>query len=644
MAEAVDRLLLVPDDERAVRRQEVDELELERVRVLELVDHDAREAVRVGGAQRRVVAQQIAGVELEVVEVQPGPRGLRVGEGGRVRGQQLPEPRRHPGRALVAARPSRAARPRRGTRCTPGPQSASILYVGNVRPASTASCAAATRAPGLAAASSACAAGIARRDGLRAPRRPARPAGSTAGPGPSRRRCAARRGPRRSPPPGGRPRTRPRRPPPRRRRRRSRSRSAPPRRRAQLARDRLVEHHERGSSPAATAWPRRTPRAEAVDRPDPGALGLARRLALAERQEARPHARAQLAGRLLGEGDRQDPPRRRPSSSTDRTKRSDEHRRLAAAGARREQQRALAPRDRPCLLLGERRPTALMPSPRGRSSGTSSRRRRRRSPGAAAGGPRAARDTASSTCATTPSTSSSIASASRRSRPHDVEAGIRVLQQRAARRAGRARRAAGTAPPTGCSSSSSRTAMRYSATCHLRSSTQCAPSVVRAALVVVDERLAAAGPDVDAVDPPRDRHVGRQAQRAEFVLRAAEGDLEAGRHVRAARVRGVLHVAQQIDLAAGGRARARGGGRSTARMRPASRSSASSTASRASGRRSGLQTGCRSHGRGGAARAPAPRGRLRRAAASRRRARARQAAACAPRATSPGSRRRPRCR
>ena len=71
MAEAVDRLLLVADDERVVRRPAVEELELERVRVLELVDHDAREAVRVRRAQRGVLAQQVAGVQLEVVEVQP---------------------------------------------------------------------------------------------------------------------------------------------------------------------------------------------------------------------------------------------------------------------------------------------------------------------------------------------------------------------------------------------------------------------------------------------------------------------------------------------------------------------------------------------------------------------------------------------
>ena len=41
-------------------------------------------------------------MELEVVEVQAGPAGLRVGEGGRVGGQQLAELRGHAGGPLVA--------------------------------------------------------------------------------------------------------------------------------------------------------------------------------------------------------------------------------------------------------------------------------------------------------------------------------------------------------------------------------------------------------------------------------------------------------------------------------------------------------------------------------------------------------------
>ena len=266
---------------------------------------------------------------------------------------------RSPSRAATpAARSSRSAVASRSTASRyavqPGPQSASILYVGKVRPASTASCAVATRAPGLAAASSACAAGIARRDRLarlgdRRDRRDRRQ-------GRDRRAGAAQRVVdladrllQAVDPVGGRDVDRrvaavvdPGRV------------GAPPRRRAQLARDGVVEHHERGIQAGGHGVAAQDPRAEAVDRPDPGALGLPRRLALAERQEAGPHARAQLAGRLLGEGDGQDLPgaqavvQHRPHEALH------EHRRLAAAGARREQQRALAPRDRTSLLLGER--------------------------------------------------------------------------------------------------------------------------------------------------------------------------------------------------------------------------------------------------------------------------------------------------
>ena len=53
VAEAVDRLQLVADRERVVARQELEQLELQRVRVLELVDHDALEALAVAGGDAR---------------------------------------------------------------------------------------------------------------------------------------------------------------------------------------------------------------------------------------------------------------------------------------------------------------------------------------------------------------------------------------------------------------------------------------------------------------------------------------------------------------------------------------------------------------------------------------------------------------
>ena len=70
--EAVDRLELVPDEEPlgVGPGQQIDELALEPVRVLELVDHDRAEAQPLALAQRLVGTEQVAGVELEVLEVE----------------------------------------------------------------------------------------------------------------------------------------------------------------------------------------------------------------------------------------------------------------------------------------------------------------------------------------------------------------------------------------------------------------------------------------------------------------------------------------------------------------------------------------------------------------------------------------------
>jgi hypothetical protein len=74
MAEAVDRLELVPDVEHlrvgAIADDEVDDLALEAIRVLELVDHDDAKALLLGRADRGVVAQQTTGGELQVLEVE----------------------------------------------------------------------------------------------------------------------------------------------------------------------------------------------------------------------------------------------------------------------------------------------------------------------------------------------------------------------------------------------------------------------------------------------------------------------------------------------------------------------------------------------------------------------------------------------
>ena len=72
VAEAVDGLELVADIEHlgATAGEKVDELALEAVRVLELVHHDRAEAERLAIADVRVVAQQVACVQLEILEVE----------------------------------------------------------------------------------------------------------------------------------------------------------------------------------------------------------------------------------------------------------------------------------------------------------------------------------------------------------------------------------------------------------------------------------------------------------------------------------------------------------------------------------------------------------------------------------------------
>src|SRR5207253_496815 len=64
---------------------------------------------------------------------------------------------------------------------------------------------------------------------------------------------------------------------------------------------RLVEHAVLRVDPGRQ-WVRpQEPRAEAVDRANPGAFGLARVLALAQLEEARANALLELGRRLLGE-------------------------------------------------------------------------------------------------------------------------------------------------------------------------------------------------------------------------------------------------------------------------------------------------------------------------------------------------------
>ncbi len=108
VAEPVDRLKLVADEEdvpfaRAVGEQ-VDEIALEAVRVLELVDHDRLEAQRLPVAKLLVIPEEVAGHELEILEVE----GRLTALGGRVRAgeavEQLLEEIPVPHRELVERR------------------------------------------------------------------------------------------------------------------------------------------------------------------------------------------------------------------------------------------------------------------------------------------------------------------------------------------------------------------------------------------------------------------------------------------------------------------------------------------------------------------------------------------------------------
>ena len=103
MAEAVDRLGLVADGEQVPALERLEHVELEPVRVLELVDHDQRETLRPARAQRVVAGEQVAHSQLEVIEVDAGAAGLGLGVGGAEAAEQLVDQREHRARVMVGA-------------------------------------------------------------------------------------------------------------------------------------------------------------------------------------------------------------------------------------------------------------------------------------------------------------------------------------------------------------------------------------------------------------------------------------------------------------------------------------------------------------------------------------------------------------
>ena len=115
MTEPVDRLELVADEEQLLRRpgaQQVDQVCLEAVRVLELVDHDRAEAELLQLPDRFVALEEVARLELEVLEVERRLSILGRGVRDPETGEQLLEQRtiacwRAPRARAIARPPSR---------------------------------------------------------------------------------------------------------------------------------------------------------------------------------------------------------------------------------------------------------------------------------------------------------------------------------------------------------------------------------------------------------------------------------------------------------------------------------------------------------------------------------------------------------
>ena len=311
VAKAVDRLLLVSHDEQVVAVQRTEQRELALVGVLELVDHDAVEALGVGAPQRRLGVEQVAREELEVVEVQRRALALerrhrhrRSGPAAR-RAARPPPPPRGRGRRRRRPRAPRGSpcRPRSSSALAPAPKRSSPSAAAGGTPGcarsssrqrSTLSRALPTSLPAPAIASSRAAPAAARSSSTRSACGSG--PGATAGSDGPRLAGAAQRVVRRRDHPaqavgvvGG-----------DEVQRRGAvlavehlGQRALPGAVAQRPRGGLVEHAERRIEARGDRVGAQQPRAEAVDRRDPRRLGLARLLALGRaRRSARARASA----------------------------------------------------------------------------------------------------------------------------------------------------------------------------------------------------------------------------------------------------------------------------------------------------------------------------------------------------------------
>jgi hypothetical protein len=364
MAEGVDRLQLVTHGAGVVARHQLEQLELQGVRVLELVDHDALEALAVTGSDAGLAGQQVAGQQLEVVEVDAAASALgrRVGVG--VAPQQfVDEGQGRDGQAIGERVDVGVARRAIGVGGG-GLQRTGVAR--HLRPLRMGARAGVQRgaadlerlARGLDGRAPVGARELGGERRVRALQRRARGAGI----GRARRRQRRARLPARAQRVvraedhalqavdgvgGGEV----------ERIRARRGEEVGQRGVEGLALGGAavgrIEDGEGGVEAGRHRVRAQDPRAEAVEGRDPRRLGLARRLAVAELEQARAHARAQLARRLLGEGDGQDLVGAQAVLHHRGDEALDQHRRLARAGVGREHEVALAARDGLALLGGE---------------------------------------------------------------------------------------------------------------------------------------------------------------------------------------------------------------------------------------------------------------------------------------------------
>ena len=363
VAEAVDRLELVADREQVPALERLEQVQLQAVGVLELVDHQQREAL-APARPLGVVGQQRAHAELEVVEVHAGAGGLALRVLGGEAAEQAVDQDQRGARVMVGAgtavglpgAPVGLAGLGR-ERLRAGAELGRVQLAGRRHPARgehprarLERAAALAHADALAGSRQ-----VARSDVARAGQRRARgrgPLGRDRQPHlrpaaaqrvvraehdvAQARRIGGREVDRRAAEGGD----------PRLQRAVVGGRGEPP------GGGRL-EHAEARVEAGGQRARAQHPRAEAVDRADPRGVDGAGVLVLAEVREPPPHALAQLAGGLLGERQREDRADGHAVEQHRLDEALDHHGRLARARVGGQQRGAAAVLDRGPLLGGE---------------------------------------------------------------------------------------------------------------------------------------------------------------------------------------------------------------------------------------------------------------------------------------------------